>query len=160
MPAADNASCVLVTTSTLAGSAAAALGRAVAVAGAARARLTRARPTLLLLIQPLLRPVSRCCTARGLDLTHLRRPSITCPGPKARSSASKSGATSVRTATTHVEVLTGRIQNRSRVGQRGERRRCGVCAERAGTPPEVLLDQPQFARIAIGLAGERASVER
>src|SRR3954454_13005655 len=84
MPAADNASCVLVTTSTLAGSAAAALGRAVAVAGAARARLTRARPTLLLLIQPLLRPVSRCCTARGLDLTHLRRPFYHLPGTESK----------------------------------------------------------------------------
>src|SRR5689334_14224536 len=62
MPAADSASCELVTTSTLAGSAAAAFGRADAVAGTTRARLIRARPTLLLLIHLSLGPyVVRAC---------------------------------------------------------------------------------------------------
>src|SRR4051794_36008153 len=83
MPAADNASVVLVTTSTLAGAAAAALGRADAVVGSTSAKLNRARPALLLLIALLWTASDLCAadvrTARPPLTQHRPQPGVPCP---------------------------------------------------------------------------------
>src|SRR4249919_2669567 len=77
IPAAVSASVVLVTTSTLYGSAAAALIFADALAGTTRPRLNRARPSVLLHIQTLLEMCDPRAARASPLATAPERPSLT-----------------------------------------------------------------------------------